>query len=125
VAARVRTEAAAELPTVLAQARQSMPQHVEDEMRGAIGTASVSIGGISLPLPEELVRDLERKLAALVEESVYGVLESLDLSAVVDRLAERAYAMVIDDLSSELGRTPISIRGPLNLRVPVMVKTGR
>ncbi len=122
LADKIREEANAEIPAVMAEARSHVPEQVAEEMRGAIGSASVSIGDLSVSLPDDMVTDLEKRLAALVEESVYGVFETMDLTGVVDDLAERAYGMITTGLAAEIRELGLSVRGPLNLSVPVTVK---
>ena len=122
LADKIKKEAKAEIPDVLAEARSHVPGQVAEEMRGAIGSASVSIGELSVNLPDDMVADLEKRLARMVEKSVYGVFETMDLTGVVDNLAQRAYGMITTELAAELRDLGLSVKGPLNLSVPVTVK---
>lgn len=122
LAEKIKEEANAEIPAVVAEAKSHVPKQVAAEMKGAIGAASISIGAISVTLPDDMVVDMEKRLSALVEESVYGVFDTMDLAKVVENLAGRAREMITTDLAGELRQKGLSVRGPLNLLVPVTVR---
>jgi len=99
---QIRTVAAAELPALMEETRQQVPQMVAAEMAGRVGSASLQIAGWNLELPPEATRQLENYLQGFVESAILDILERVDLAAMAERLAGRAGVMVDAGLRQQL-----------------------
>ncbi len=121
VRAQVEREAATQLPGVVAQARSQVSGLVEEEMKGQLQGISIRIGEVVIPLPEEATRELNRRLQAMVQDTIYSVLDSLDTRSIGQTLGSKAEARVRDSLEETLGNRRFFYRPWPWLAVPVTI----
>lgn len=122
---QIESQAARELPRVVAEVRARVPALVKKQMQAGKLTAEIKISDISIVLPPSALAQLDGYLQDMVEKTLYRLLEGMELGALAHDLGQQAKEMIRVSLGKELGE-----RRALNIdtwwgRIPVTLRVGQ
>lgn len=117
----VRDEVVAAVPAFLDRIRADLPTRVEREVEGSLKGFMLTVGDISVELPERLRLALEAQIARQVQDVLEKLLADVDPVDLADDLAGRARATVLADVARRLQQAMPSLEPIPGLAVPVLV----
>ena len=122
---QIESQAARELPRVVAGVKAQVPALVKNQMQRGNLTAEIKISDISIVLPSSALAQLDGYLQETVEKTLYRLLEGMELGALANDLGQQAQEMVRVSLGKELAeRRALSIDTYWG-RIPVVLQLGR
>ncbi len=122
---QIESQAAKELPRVVAGVKAQVPALVKKQMQTGKLTAEIKISDVSIVLPSSALAQLDGYLQSTVEKTLYRLLEGMELDTLAGDLGQQAQEMVRVSLGKELGK-----RRALGIdtrwgRIPVVLQVGQ
>lgn len=116
---RTRQEALKEFPDVLLQIEEEVPVMVQDMVPGKI---SLDFGPSRVEVPPAVIAAMRQELGKLTRDSLRSKLQSVDLNAYADKLADMAYDLVKTTLETEVNGRTFHLRANKWMSIPVTVQ---